>query len=299
MRKYAALPRLLLGAAMAIAATAAAAAAVREVTPRDPRANPESLAMAPDGSLLLGSLSAPVIYRAKPGAAIAEVFIDLRSGGSAFVLGLLADPAARTLWVCEVMTMDRSTPILRPTSALRAFDLQSGAEKARHVLPDANNLCNDMAVAPDRSLYIADTVNSRILRLGEGAARFETVLQHPALFGVDGIAFLDGTLYVDTVWSNNLYRIPLDASGKAGAPIDIALSRPMRAPDGLRVANGRLIVAEGAGGNVNLLAIDGDRAVVTTLRSGLGFPTAVEPAGDLIWIADRSGNKAIAIPAPK
>lgn len=34
--------------------------------------------------------------------------------------------------------------------------------------------------------------------------------------GIDGITFLDGTLYVNNAISNHLYRIPVDASGKAG-----------------------------------------------------------------------------------
>ena len=34
--------------------------------------------------------------------------------------------------------------------------------------------------------------------------------------GIDGITFLNGTLYVNNVFFNNLYRIPVDAAGKAG-----------------------------------------------------------------------------------
>jgi len=48
-----------------------------------------------------------------------------------------------------------------------------------------------------------------------------------------------------------------------------------------------------------LLTIDGDKAHITVLKDGLNTPTAVEPAGDVLWIAERGTGKAVSIPAPK
>jgi hypothetical protein len=48
-----------------------------------------------------------------------------------------------------------------------------------------------------------------------------------------------------------------------------------------------------------MLTIDGDKAHVTVLKDGLNTPTAVEPAGDVLWIAERGAGKAVSIPAPK
>jgi hypothetical protein len=39
-------------------------------------------------------------------------------------------------------------------------------------------------------------------------------------FSADDITLLNGTLYVNNVFSNNLYRIPVDGAGKAGQPCD-------------------------------------------------------------------------------
>jgi hypothetical protein len=47
---------------------------------------------------------------------------------------------------------------------------------------------------------------------------------------MDGITFLNGTLYVNNVFSNNLYRIPIDAAGKAGSPVDIWMNQPIKDP---------------------------------------------------------------------
>ena len=47
------------------------------------------------------------------------------------------------------------------------------------------------------------------------------------------------------------------------------------------------------------LTINGDIAHVTVLKDGLKVPTAVEPAGDMLWIGERGAGKADSIPLPK
>src|ERR1700677_17435 len=120
-----------------------------------------------------------------------------------------------------------------------------------------------------------------------------------ALYGIDGITFLDGTLYVNNVFSNNLYRIPVDAAGKAGHPVDIWMDQPVKGPDGMRAANGKLLVAENGSGKISVITVNGDKASVTVIKEGLKTPTAVEPAGDTIWVAERGAGKAVSIPMPK
>jgi hypothetical protein len=89
---------------------------------------------------------------------------------------------------------------------------------------------------PDKALYITDTTNSKIYKLSSGASTAELFLEHRALYGVDGITFLNGTLYVNNRFSNNLYRIPVDAAGKAGQPVDIWMDQRIKGPDGMRAA---------------------------------------------------------------
>lgn len=288
-----------LAAAAAILAAAPLAAAPTEVTPSDPKAGPESLAVGPDGTLYLGSISSPVVSRAKPGEATATPFIDLKADKAAFLLGVLVDAPTNTLWVCEIMSMDRSSPLLKAVSRLRSFDLNTGAHKLNLPLPEATNICNDFVVGTDKALYISDTSNGKILRLKPGATTFETVIQNAALYGVDGITFLNGQLYVNTVWSNALFRIPMDAAGKAGDPVQILPNRLLKAPDGMRAANGRLYLAEGAAGQVDEVRINGNNATILPLRTGLTAPTAVDVHGDTLWVGDRGGNKAVAVALKK
>jgi hypothetical protein len=288
-----------LAACVAVAACLVQAASAADILIADAKSQPESLTMAPDGVLIVGSASSPFVYKVRSGSTSAEKFIDASAeGAGTFFFGMLADAATNTLWTCQLTPVPGTTPVQRHT-ALRSFDLATGAPKIRWNLPGDNSICNDFAIGPDKALYITDTINSKIYRLPAGASIAELFLEHRALYGIDGITFLDGTLYVNNVFSNNLYRVPVDAAGKAGQPVDIWMDQPIKGPDGMRAANGKLIVAENGGGKISILTVHGDKASVTVIKEGLNTPTAVEPAGDTIWIAERGAGKAVSIPMPK
>jgi hypothetical protein len=249
--------------------------------------------------LIVGSASTPFVYRIRRGSTTAEKFVDASTeGAGTFFLGMLADASTNTLWTCQLTPVPGTTPQQRHT-ALRGFNLENGAPKIRWNLPGDNSVCNDFAIGPDKALYISDTINYKIYRLAPGASTAQLFLEDRALFGIDGITFLDGTLYVNNVISNNLYRIPVDKAGKAGQPVDIWMDQPVKGPDGMRAANGKLLVAENGSGKISAITVNGDKAHVTVLKEGLNTPTAVEPAGDTIWIAERGAGKAVSIPMPK
>ena len=174
----------------ALAQTASAA----EILIADAKSQPESLTVAPGGMLIVGSASTPFIYKVRPGSTTAEKFVDASDeGAGTFFFGMLADAAANTLWTCQLTPVPGTAPVKRHT-ALRGFDLSTGAQKLRWNLPGDNSTCNDFAVGPDKALYISDTANSRIYKLPAGASTAELFLEDRALYGIDGITFLNGTL---------------------------------------------------------------------------------------------------------
>ena len=277
----------------------AQAASAAEILIVDAKSQPESLTVAPGGILIVGSASTPFIYKVRPGSTTAEKFVDASAeGAGTFFFGMLADAATNTLWACQLTPVPGITPVKRHT-ALRGFDLSTGTQKLRWDLPGDNSTCNDFSVGPDKALYISDTANSKIYKLPAGATTAELFLEDHTLYGIDGITFLDGTLYVNNVFSNNLYRIPVDAAGKAGHPVDIWMNQPVKGPDGMRAANGKLLLAENGSGKISVITVNGDKASVTVIKDGLKTPTAVEPAVDVIWIAERGAGKAVSIPMPK
>jgi sugar lactone lactonase YvrE len=288
-----------LAACVALLGGFAQAAFAADILIADAKSQPESLTVAPGGVLIVGSASTPFVYKVRSGSTTAEKFVDASGEGpGTFFFGMLADASTNTLWTCQLTPVPGTTPAQRRT-ALRGFNLETGAPKIRWNLPGDNSICNDFAIGPDKALYLSDTVNSKIYKLPAGASTAELFLENRALYGIDGITFLNGTLYVNNVFSNNLYRIPVDAAGKAGEPVDIWMDQPIKGPDGMRAANGKLIVAENGSGRISVITVNGDKASVTVIKEGLKTPTGVEPAGDTIWIAERGAGKAVSIPMPK
>ena len=282
--------------AMALLGASVEAATPATVLVHDENSRPESLAVRPDGAVIAGSASSPYVYLLRKGSAVAERFID--ASGEApgtFFFGQLADADTGTLWTCQLTPVPGTTPAVRHSS-LRGFDLMSGKEKLRWNLPGDNNVCNDFSVGPDKALYISDTANAKIYRLAAGSQVPELFLENRQLLGVDGITFLDGVLYVNNVIFSKLYRIPVDAAGKAGAPVDIWMDAPVKGPDGMGAAKGKLFLAENGAGKVDALTIEGDVAHVTVLKEGLNTPTGVEPSGDTLWFTERGAGKVWSIP---
>jgi hypothetical protein len=289
-----------LAACVALSAGLAQAASAAEILIADDKSQPESLTIAPGGVLFVGSASTPFVYKVSPGSTTAEKFVDASAeGAGTFFFGMLADAATKTLWTCQLTPVGDTRPVKRHT-AVRGFDLSTGAPKLRWNLPGENSTCNDLSIGPDKALYISDTSNARIYKLPAGASTAELLLEDAVLLrGIDGITFLDGTLYVNSVSMNKLYRIPVDGAGKAGQPVEISMDQPVKGPDGMRAANGKLLVAENGSGKISVITVHGDKASVTVIKEGLKTPTAVEPAGDTIWIAERGAGKAVSIPMPK
>lgn len=290
---------LRVAALVALGIGVAQGASAQEILIVDSKSQPESLTIAPGGTLIVGSASSPFIYKVRKGATTAEKFVDASAEpAGTFFFGMLADAATNTLWACQLTPVPDTTPVKRHT-ALRAFDITTGAQKLRWNLPGDNSTCNDFTIGPDKALYVSDTANSKIYRLAAGATTPELYLEDRALYGIDGITFLDGTLYVNNVFFNKLYRIPVDAAGKPGTPVDIWMDQPVKGPDGMRAYHGKLLLAENGSGKIDVLTVNGDKASVMVIKEGLKTPTAVEPAGDVIWVGERGAGKAVAIPMPK
>src|SRR5271170_1948250 len=184
-----------LAACAAMVAGLAQAASAAEVLIADAKSQPESLTLAPGGVLIVGTASSPFVYKVRSGSTTAEKFVDASAEGpGTFFFGMLADASSNTLWTCQLTPVPGTTPVRRHT-ALRSFNLETGAPKIRWNLPGDNSTCNDFAIGPDKALYISDTSNSKIYKLPSGASSAELFLEDRALYGIDGITFLNGTLY--------------------------------------------------------------------------------------------------------
>lgn len=246
---------------------------------------PESITSTADGTLITGSMKG-VLFRAGPNDTVAKAWArpSAEDGQQPAIFGVLAHDASQTLWVCTGRnTFQGGGPA--PT-ALIALDLRTGERKSAHVFPaPAGGVCNDIAVARDGTVYATDTRNARLLRLAKGAKELQIVGTDPKLAGIDGLAFAeDGTLYVNSVTLHTLMRVDLRPDGGLGQLTNLELSQPISGPDGLRPISGhRFLQAEGTGGRITEVTIEGNSARIRTLREGLSSSPGVTLVGDTAY----------------
>ena len=267
-----------------------------EVTINDTGVQAENLTSSRDGTVYFGSTAKGTIYRAAPGASQAEPWIQASTVGLTNVLGVLADDKTNTLWLCQNSTGGRGGAPVAGQTALRSFDLKSGAARGTYPFPSNGGACNDMAVASDGTVYVTESFANRVHRLRPGATALDVWAADPQLAGVDGVALLaDGAVYVNTFFAGRLFRIPVNADGSAGALVPIETSLPLGRPDGLRTVGPQTLIQAEGQGRVTELTINGNRADVRVVQDGLSAASGVTIVGDTaLVLVERA--RAVVVP---
>jgi hypothetical protein len=258
------------------------------------RAFPESISAAPDGTLYLSSLASGGIARIKPGASTAEQWIKPGAFDSRSTFGVLVDERYNLLWVCSNDMSGKGIPgpSSIPGSYLKGFDLATSQGKVSAALPGSQNLCNDIAIAADGSIYVTNSRAPQILRLKADGKDLEVFLEDKQFeppkdgVGLDGIAIGgDGGIYVNTFTKGEFFRIDMH-EGRPGKVMRLGTSRPLKFTDGLRPLSGETFLMAEGGGTLDRVSVDGDKVAIETLRDGLAEPTAVAKVGQKAWVAE-------------
>ncbi len=256
-----------------------------ELVINDTAVSPENLTSSKDGTVYFGSTAKGTIYRAVPGAARAEPWILASTTGLTNVLGVLADDKTNTLWVCQNATGGRGGAPVVGQTALRSFDLKSGAAKGMYPFPPNAGICNDIAVSADGTAYVSESFRGRIHRLRPGAAALEVWVTDQQLDVIDGLSLLaDGAVYANNFASGKLYRVPVKADGSAGAVVPIETSIPLGRPDGLRTAGPQTLIQAEGQGRFTELTINGNRAQVRVVQDSLPGASGVTLVGDSAFV---------------
>jgi sugar lactone lactonase YvrE len=221
------------------------------------------------------------------------------------ILGVYADDRSGLLYVCSMGKRTDPDDVRDKASAIRTFDLKTGAARANYQMPGgAKNLCNDFAVGRDGSVYVAETIGGGIVRLKKGASAADAWLYDDGLKGADGIAFdADGkTLYVSSVSTGRIFRTGVKVDGSAEPLVELTPSRKFAGADGLRyLSPGKFLVSENAAtGGIAVLTPKGDTVDVRDLAGGLGGTTSAVPRDGRAWgvIANLSQRTSVEDPGP-
>jgi sugar lactone lactonase YvrE len=276
-----------------LAAALAAGSPPGEVTISGEGIFTESLTSTRDGTLIFGSATR-ALYRAAPGEAQAQRWVELPASSPRSIFGVLAHEASKTLWVCTGTLGQVDSP--PPRATLYALELANGALKEAYPLPTADAVCNDIAVGADGSVYATDTPNMQIVRLAPKADSLEVWAGNafgPKGSVLDGIAILGQRVYVNTLRTHKLFAVAIAGDGSAGEVVDLALSESIQQPDGMRsIGPSRLLLGENfANGRAWFVDVDDKRARLTPASPVFSNGAiAVTASGKDAWALDPTVN---------
>jgi hypothetical protein len=131
------------------------------------------------------------------------------------VLGLAVDPACAHLYAVSTNGFEESAKRERRNAAVR-YDLKNGRLTDRFAAPEATQL-NDLAVAPDGTLYVTDSQTGSLFRKKPDEKTLTRFGETGALRGANGIALgADGTVYVTL--STGIARVTTNTSEPTRLP---------------------------------------------------------------------------------
>ncbi|MFB9889632.1 SMP-30/gluconolactonase/LRE family protein [Planobispora takensis] len=263
------------------------------------RVYPEGIAADPrTGDLYAGSFTDGTVFKMTPGRRVARVFLPAGADGRDTANGLKVDRHGR-LWVTDSST------------GVSVYDTRSRRLLARFEVPgEAARFVNDLAVTPDGTAYLTDSIRAVVYRVTPGqlaeaggdpvalTPRFDLsgVLdpREPGAFSLNGIVADPAGRYllaVDMV-GGDLYR--LDPA--SGAIRRVALhGGDMLHADGLELRGGRLWVVHNTTHTISRWWVSGDGSTArierTATDEALQLPTTLVRVGGTLYVVRSQFDK--------
>ena len=132
--------------------------------------------------------------------------------GTGGMLGLVLDAGNGVLWAATAplppATHGLAADAPRPANALLKIDAASGRVLARYPAPEGERSLGDVALAPDGTVYVADSTGGDLFRLRPGGEALEVFLPAGPLGSPQGMAVTpDGTGLIVADYSSGLWRV--------------------------------------------------------------------------------------------
>ena len=214
--------------------------------------------------LLTGSLSEGSIYQIGADGSVTPVIEDPDLASS---VGIEVDEERDRLLVANsdaAVFQGQS----KGQAKLGVYDLNTGERLAMVDLgatlnagPDASFFANDVTVADDGTIYVTDTMQNVIYRVGADyqASVFHRFTTDAQGFALNGIVYGPGAyLLVAEMGAGGIYKVPV-AAPETASPV--ALAEPVAGADGLTgMGDGRLAAVLNSTSRVGALASSDDWA---------------------------------------
>lgn len=243
----------------------------------EPDLIPEGIAVDPrTGTFYLGSIRKKKVLAIDANGEV-TTFVPPGKDGLLGVLGVKVDTRADLLWVgsyASRSTADRAAAAARPSGVL-AFSLRDGSLRRRILFGDSPHLPNDLAIAPDGTVYVTDSAGGHVLRIPPDRDTFEPITPADALFYPNGIALApDGRLYVAHL--NGIAIV--DPRSRTVTPLATVPAVPLGGIDGLLLHGSALVAVQNSIGRPRMvsIALDATGTRATGLTVLENDPAALE-----------------------
>jgi hypothetical protein len=185
---------------------------------------PEGVAYDPlSGHYYLGSIYKRAIVEVRPEEARAFGAWE-RGDGLWSVFALRVDPARRVLWACS-SAIEQTRWVTEDEigyAGVFKYDLTSRLPVKRFVLSNrrGKHLFGDMALTRSGDVYVTDSIECSIYRIGGSTGVFERWFESDRFASPQGIAFSDDERYLFVAdYSHGVFRIDSESRGMQLLPV--------------------------------------------------------------------------------
>jgi hypothetical protein len=153
------------------------------------------------------------------------------------VLGLVVDSARNELLAVSTNGFTETDQTKRRNTVV-IYDLKTGAQRQRIEFPQAQQL-NDLAVAPDGTMYVSDTLAGRVWKVAASRTAVNALTAAGAIRGANGIALAPDTGHLYVAAGRYVARVSTETG--ESTPLPLPARQTLAAVDGLYWHMGTLI----------------------------------------------------------
>ncbi len=262
---------------------------------------PEGITSTQNGDVYVGSMQHGSIVKFSKNQSKSTPFIKDNANNMLATLGLYADEKRNRLLACS------SNPAIAhnqvgdnrfagsEVGGIRIYDLQNGKALGAVDFP-GGGFCNDLTVDEKGNIYATDTFHGRVIKYdGKNATVWAMGgILADRNWSLNGLDFSEEQQAIFTVHqqTGQLFRIDLKDDGSAAVPIEIALSRNLVGPDGLKViGKNKIGVLEAEKGSYSLIELNATKGTVSEVSKGIVSGATFTIVGEKVLIVEGQGSE--------
>ena len=250
----------------------------------------ESVAFDDRGRLLVSSIHQAGVFRLAMDGTLTRFS---REGATQGVFGMVSDRERGHLWITSANTLYDQI-VGEGGSALIKLDLGSGDVLGVYALTDAGHQLSDLALGPDGTVFVSDSVGGGIYMLSPGSGRLVHLVDAPARASPQGLIVSDdGRWLIFSNYSTGLHRVVISTGAMQAVRMPDGGS--VRGLDGLARDGNRIIAIYNGSppGRIGALTLSPDWTTVTAFEmlfdgAPLSEPTTGFVSGDSFVFIARS-----------